>query len=290
MNERDPKDSSTDESIVLHLMRRELIEVKNRSDDTVETYVSIGRRFEEFARGRKPPIEPELMDLDEAVEVAQQFAQEKLRDLAPSSMFVYESALAEYMAALDDSFTRESLILPETVTRASAELVWAGRQAPSTPLTNKQLWRLRRTHDLNHRPLWLRTVIELGISGLTWDEILRVNDHQVSHFGDPPRIMMLERTIPIHETKTAEWLRGGGQEIFPATANHGRPISVRLAKRELASAIARCRDSSFGPGQGLRALHRTGARRLLRRGKPESEIRRIYRRVKLENVRARAAS
>lgn len=268
-------DDNGNETLVLALLRQALTE-KGRSEDTIAAYTAAARRFEDFVRDQDPSADPELLELDEAIAFANQFRSEVLEGLKRPSLYAYESALAAYMEALDRSFTRDRLIFVQGAEPDEERKARAGRRPPSTPLTDDELFRLRRRHNERRRPLWLRTVIELGVAGLRWDEIMAVTGNQVSHFGDPPRIMLLERTIPIYETKTAEWLDTPDQRVYPSTANRGRPISLRLAKRELAATMNRCRKDF--PGQGLRALHRTGARRLLRRGKSPDEVASIYRR------------
>lgn len=266
-------DDYGDETLVLALLRQDLTK-KGRSEDTVTAYTAAARRFEDFVRNQDPSADPELLQLDEAIEFANQFRSEVLEGLKRPSLYAYESALAAYLEALDQSFTRDRLIFVQGAETGEERKANAGRRPPSTPLTDNELFRLRRRHNGRRHPLWLRTVIELAVTGLRWDEIMAVTSNQVSHFGNPPLIMLLERTIPIYETKTAEWLDTRDQRIYPNTANRGQPISLRLAKRELAATMNKCRKDF--PGQGLRALHRTGARRLLRRGKSPDEVASIY--------------
>lgn len=264
------------ESLVILLMRQDLLRQK-RSDSTIDAYALAARRFEKFVRNQSPPEDPELLLADEAIELIAGFFGEHGKEMSNTSRATLESALAAYLRALDaENFTRGMLKLNRKVPKKVDDADSAARMPPSTPLTDRELYRLRRRYsDKARHPGWVRTIIELGITGLTWKEILELGPNQVSLFGNP-QIMLPDRTVPVYETKTVQWLASHPRAVYPRYAHGGKAISERLAKQKLTEAMRWSRGPAFGSRQGIRALHATGVRRLGDRGKSPNQIERIY--------------
>lgn len=255
-----------------------ILEKSARSQATISLYLQLAKRFEDYLLQRDPPEIPEELPVEDARLLVEEWFRTELSSSASrATRATYRTIMATYLSALDGDFDKELLEFPPNAEAEDRDkLTWAGRRHPSEPLTARQLTRLRARHPGSKKRLWVRTSIELALASLTMPEIMAAAPHHISLFGQP-HIRCQERTIPILDSETIRWLKfietKRQSPVFPATV-----VTERSVKRALTKAVKEAREPIYGAHQGIRTLHNTGARQMLRAGRKPSQVKRIYRR------------
>lgn len=275
------RDDEADPSLTETLLRLDL-EAANRSDSTIDLYLTVAQRIERFAKETDQTTTVEGWTSAEARAAAQSWLDSIAPSITPATLKAYRSAATAYVRVLDDAFEADELWVPDPEVDATTILINAGRRAPSTPLTNQQLAEIRAKHQGRHEPNWIRTAIELGLSGLAWSEIMEASGRSYSLYLEPRRITLKDRTIEIHDRATVEWLDYCRRTDYPGPKENGANVSLRTVKRAIRKAVTDVRGQEFGTHQGLRALHNTGARRQIMSGQPANKVAATYRRQNIQ--------
>ncbi len=271
-NELDPKQSLTTTMLRLDL------EDENRSDSTIALYLSVAERIERLSGGPENLDEIEAWTPGQARAAAQKWLDHIAPSVSQPTLKAYRSAAAAYLRIIDSSIDAQDLWISDPELEANEILKRAGRPAPSTPLTNKQLATIRAKYQGQREPRWVRTTIELGLAGLTWNEIMEASRRSYSLYLEPRRITLKDRTLDVHDRCTVEWLDYCHRSDYPGPNENGANVNLRTVKRAIRKALTATRGEEFGTHQGLRALHNTGARRQLMSGRSPAHVAANYRR------------
>lgn len=274
--EIDRPDFLGESSLILEVMFNELTGA-GRSSATIDLYLRVAKRFEDHLMKKDPPVFADELELDEAHQLVKDWFQLELSPtVSKPTAATYRTIMATYLNALDGTFGRENLVFRLGVEANKRQKdTWAGRPHPSEPLDTRQLARIRQASAQKTGKLWIRTAIELALAGLTIPEIMKVRAHHVSLFGQP-QIRCLERSVPILDPETTGWI----DFLAKVTAETKYPrdaVSERTVKRVLTREVAAVRKNRpYGSHQGIRTLHNTGARQMLRAGRKPERVRKIY--------------